>query len=142
MKTVINSIILLVFLCVGVHAGIFSKEPPKDWHELLIMFEWNTDSGYAVVHTEKPKYLLFGQFISAMQTEKSWRKGKDEKWILEMEKYDDEIDKTDILIMVFKKVTVTPSKTGILLKRVNVNGEDLPAIGIRAILVQTAKVYK
>jgi hypothetical protein len=144
MKIIFKIILILLICSTTSKAGFFTKEPPAEWNNTPIIYEWSNDSGYAVVYLDKQNkknYFLFGQFISVINTDISWKKGKDSKWILKLKKYDDEIDKTIIIIMVFKKTRTPLGNTGILLKRLNVDGQDLPAFGIQMFLLKAANDY-
>lgn len=135
-------IILILFICSTIsEAGFFTTEPPEEWNNVPIIFEWPTETGYGVVRLDKKNYLLFEQFLSVINTDYSWKEGKDSKWILKAKKYDEEIDKNSILILVFKKTITPKDNIGILLKRLNVDGNDLPSFGIRMFLAKAAKDY-
>jgi len=139
---IIYKIILILFICSTIsEAGFFTKEPPGEWNNIYIIHEWPNDTGYAAVCLDKTNYLLFGQLISVINTDYSWKEGKNSKWILKIKKYDEEIDRTSVLILVFKKTLTPKGNVGILLKRLNVDGNDLPSFGIRMFLVKALKDY-
>ncbi len=144
MKFLFRVIFILFIFCTVSDGVSFSEEPPKNWVSRILMHEWPAnDPPYAGVRLSGPKsnYFLFGQFMLLQDKSISWSKGKGGKWIGELERYDKKTGKTNKAIMVFIKLKLSPSFSGILLKRININGIEMTEIQIRKTLINFKKRY-